>query len=60
MPWTAKQVNVFRALEHGWKPSGNHLSGLMKLGKSKLGQMADEGVSKTHIKAALKARITKR
>lgn len=46
MPWTRKQVRVFRALEHGWAPKKGSLADLLKLGKKKLGKMADEGVKK--------------
>jgi hypothetical protein len=46
MPWTAKQVHTFRALEHGWKPSKGSLGDLASLGAKKLGEMADEGVKK--------------
>lgn len=54
MPWTEKQVHTFRALEHGWKPTGGKLHSLLKLGKKKLGEMADEGVSRDHLMMALK------
>lgn len=47
MPWTEKQVKLFRAIEHGWHPAGDkRLESLEALGHDKLKQMADEGVSK--------------
>lgn len=60
MPWTSKQVHLFRALQHGWKPDNGKMSSLAKLGTAKLGQMADEGVSRDNIKTALKRRISKK
>lgn len=44
MPWTRKQVDTFRAIEHGWEPKSVSLRDLAKLGKKKLGEMANEGV----------------
>jgi hypothetical protein len=44
MPWSEKQVRVFKAIEHGWKPSA---PGLRKLTPEQAGKMASEGVRTT-------------
>lgn len=43
MPYTEKQVRVFKAISSGWKPKKGSLS---RISRSKAAQMASEGIKK--------------
>jgi hypothetical protein len=44
VPWSEKQVRVFKAIEHGFKPTA---PGLRQITPNQAGKMASEGVRTT-------------